>query len=97
MVGDVTVKEYAVPGRLIPGRKEETMKTRKTKGGLVTVMKNYKNDLTGVKVELTRMTAKSGTIIYAVQIKRLFSGKRYRIWKFDRLGQAYRIYKMAVA
>ena len=62
----------------------------------VKVMKEHRNEYTGVGVELTRMTAKSGTIVYAVLVRRL-GGKKYRIWKYVQLGKAFDRYKEAIA
>ena len=66
----------------------------------VKVLKQNVNDFTGTMVRLTRMTAKSGTIVYAVQAKRKGrSGMwhRYSIRKYTTLGKAWELYKKAAA
>lgn len=68
------------------------------------IIKIYHNAVSGVRIEITRMTAKSGAIVYAVIVRHLGyrSGNRwyhgYRtIFKYTTLGEAYNQYKRAVA
>lgn len=77
-------------------------RVRKTNNG-VKVLKQHTNNFTESRVELTRMTVKDGTIVYAVLAKHkkpVFAGhiwKRHNIRKFHTLGEAWKLYKQAVA
>ena len=56
------------------------------------------NGYTGINVELTMMTAKSGKIIYAVLVRNRKTGKYYRIYKFaNGIGEAWKCYKNCIA
>ena len=82
-------------------------KTRKNNE--VKVLKQHDNRFTGTRVQLTRMTAKSGTVVYAVMAKHkgrayLVDGRiaghvwnRHNIKRFETLGEAWNLYKKAVA
>lgn len=63
----------------------------------VKVMKKHDNKVIGVGVELTRMTALSGTIVYGVVVRNLNTGRRYRLYTYDRISRAWNKYKAAVA
>ena len=83
-------------------------KTRRNNNG-VKVLKQHDNWFTGTRVQLTRMTAKSGTIVYAVMAKHkgrayIVDGhiaghewNRFRIKKYETIGMAWEQYKKAVA
>lgn len=56
------------------------------------------NEYVGVIVYLTKMTAKSGKIIYAVVVRRKADSKYHRIYKFDNgIGAAWKCYKKCIA
>lgn len=88
----MTKKEYR---RItVKANKEHSRRGRRKAVKWLKVAKNY---LTGVSVELTRMTAKSGKIIYAVMVRRIYDGRRYRIWKYETIGTAWNRYKACKA
>lgn len=62
----------------------------------VKVLKWHVNRVSDVMIELTEMTAISGTIVYAVIVRRRGRG-HYRIYKYTRLGRAWKQYKAAIA
>lgn len=77
---------------------------RNTNGGLVRLIKMKHNGVAGLGVELTRMTAKDGTIVYAVIVRH--NGRRRgnrwtrgykQVYKYTTLGKAYETFKMATA
>lgn len=63
----------------------------------VKVLKKHENDVTGIKVELTRKTRISGDIIYAVVVTDTIIGIHTKILMYDGLGKALAKYKKAVA
>lgn len=71
------------------------IKRRRNSG--VKVVKMHLNHLTNIGVELTRMTTKSGRITYAVQVRRLDKGYKYRLWTYDNILAAWNQYKAALA
>ena len=61
-------------------------------------LKVHANEVIGVSVELTRMTAKSGIIVYAVLVRNMNTGRSYRVFKYgDGIGRAWKKYKAAIA
>ena len=70
---------------------------RKRNNG-VKVLKAHENKVIGVRVELTKMTAKSGAIVYATLVRNMKTGRYYRIFKYgDGIGKAWQKYKAAIA
>lgn len=76
----------------------------KTRGGRVTIITERFNNVAGINVQLTSMTAKSGTIVYAVIVRHLGKrrglrwGRGYKqIYKYTTMGNAYAQYKKAIA
>ena len=69
----------------------------KNRNNGVKVVKNHDNKYIGVRVELTRMTTKSGAITYAVVVRNMNTGRRYRTWTYDGIQKAWNRYKAAVA
>ena len=85
----MTRKEY---------RRAKAIETRNNKRVGVKILKIRRNHYTGITVQLTRMTAKSGKIIYAVLVKRKLNGKYYRIYKYDNgIGAAWNCYQKCIA
>ena len=70
---------------------------RRKRNSGVKVVKMHINHLTNIGVEITRMTAKSGQIIYAVQVRRLDKGYKYRLWTYPTILGAWKQYKAALA
>ena len=64
---------------------------------MVKVLKSKENRFVNARVELTRMTAKSGDIVYAVLARRARSGRRYATVTFSTLGEAFWYYKLVTA
>ena len=60
-------------------------------------LKEHKNNLIGVKVELTRKTTIKGNVIYAVVVTNMNTGYHYRIYTFDKIMDAFNTYKKAIA
>lgn len=63
----------------------------------VKVLKKHENAITDVRVELTRKMTIAGKIIYAVVVTKMGSGDHYFLQTYAGLGQAYEMYKQAVA
>lgn len=63
----------------------------------VKVLKKHNNFITGVRVELTRKMTIDGKIIYAVVVTNIKTGYHYRLFTFDGIQKAFRVYKAAVA
>ena len=79
-------------------RRARAIETRNHRRTGVKILKNTRNYYTGITVQLTKMTAKSGKIIYAVLVKRKIDGRYYRIYKFDGgIGAAWNCYKKCIA
>lgn len=73
------------------------MKRTRRGNANVKVLKNHRNNVIGVGVELTRKTTIAGDIIYAVVITNLNTGYHYRILTFNGIQGAFNKYKEAVA
>ena len=63
----------------------------------VKVLKKHENNIIGVRVELTRKMTIKGTIIYAVVVTNMNTGRHYRLLTFEGVGEAYETYKKAIA
>ena len=73
-------------------------KVRTRKGNRhVKVLRKHENQLTGVRVELTRKMTVGGKIIYAVVITNMSTGNHYYLETFHGILGAWNTYKLALA
>lgn len=63
----------------------------------VKVIKDHRNSITNVQVELTRKMTIAGKLIYAVVVTNMRNGHHYVIKTYDGLGDAFKFYKAAIA
>lgn len=63
----------------------------------VKVLRKHENDVTGVRVEMTRKTTIHGKIIYAVVVTNMNTGVHYRLKTFNGIDGAFKLYKDALA
>lgn len=63
----------------------------------VKVLRRHENRIIGVRVELTRKTTIWGSIIYAVVITNMHTGRHYVVKTFNGIGKAFDMYKAALA
>ena len=63
----------------------------------VKVLKEHRNPITRISVKLTRMTAMSGDIVYAVIVRNTRTGRRYLFRTSGTIGKAFYLYKAAIA
>lgn len=79
-------------------RRVKAIEKKSNKRSGAKILKLTHNKYIGIIVQLTRMTAKSGKIIYAVLVKRKATDRHFRIYKFDNgIGAAWKCYKKCIA
>lgn len=72
-----------------------TYKTRK--GDSIKILDMTIKSILAVGIELTRMTAKSGKTVYAVVIRNVKNGRRVDTYTYERIADAWKQYKAALA
>lgn len=77
--------------------KNSGLNRRRANIAAVKYLKVVKNRYLGIDIEFTRMTAKSGKIIYGVVVRNRKTDRRYRTWTFETIGEAWNRYKACVA
>ncbi len=79
-------------------RRAKAIEKRNNRRKGVKILRWMPNEYVGVIVYLTKMTTKSGKIIYAVLVKRRPDSKYHKIYKFDNgIGAAWKCYKKCIA
>ena len=63
----------------------------------VKVLRKHENFIIGTRVEMTRKMTIKGTIIYAVVITNMNTGRHYKILTFAGIKDAFETYKQAIA
>lgn len=72
-------------------------KARENRNTGVKVLRKRENRIIGVRIELNSKMTVSGKIIYAVVVTSLKNGHHYVVRTFDRVVDAWKMYKDAMA
>ena len=63
----------------------------------VKVLKKHENSITGIRVELTQKMTIRGKVIHAVVVTNMRTDRHILIKAFDKIGDAFSLYKKALA
>ena len=63
----------------------------------VKVLRKHENNITGIRVELTQKMTISGKVIHAVVVTNMRQNRKILVKAFDKIGDAFGLYKKALA